>query len=128
VWQRQYQHWLEVKAPSSWMRRFLEVLTQDSRDFCRYSFLLIFYKGVIAAKAGTLTFMVGGPEKEFASTKSVLSNMGKNIVYCGTVGSGQAAKICNNMLLAISMVGTAEAMNLGVRFENHYQFIKMLLK
>jgi len=71
--------------------------------------------GVIAAKAGTLTFMVGGPEKEFASTKSVLSNMGKNIVYCGTVGSGQAAKICNNMLLAISMIGTAEAMNLGVR-------------
>lgn len=71
--------------------------------------------GVMAAKAGTLTFMVGGPEKEFASTKAVLVNIGKNIVYCGPVGSGQAAKICNNMLLAITMVGTAEAMNLGVR-------------
>ena len=74
------------------------------------------FAGVMAAKAGTLTFMVGGPEKEFASTKSILVNVGKNIVYCGPVGSGQAAKICNNMLLAITMVGTAEAMNLGVRY------------
>ena len=69
----------------------------------------------MAAKAGTLTFMVGGPEKEFAGTKTMLVNMGKNIVYCGKVGSGQAAKICNNMLLAINMIGTAEAMNLGMR-------------
>ena len=59
--------------------------------------------------------MVGGPEAEFQSTKAILSLMGKNIVYCGSVGSGQAAKICNNMLLAITMIGTAETMNLGVR-------------
>ena len=72
--------------------------------------------GVMAAKAGTLTFMVGGPEKDFANAKAILVNVGKNIVYCGPVGSGQAAKICNNMLLAINMVGTAEAMNLGVRY------------
>lgn len=71
--------------------------------------------GVMAAKAGTLTFMVGGPECGFASAKEVLTNVGKNIVYCGSAGSGQAAKICNNMLLAITMVGTAEAMNLGIR-------------
>nr|CAH0105723.1 unnamed protein product [Daphnia galeata] len=71
--------------------------------------------GVMAAKAGTLTFMVGGPEHEFANAKSILEHVGKNIVYCGPVGAGQAAKICNNMLLAINMVGTAEAMNLGVR-------------
>lgn len=71
--------------------------------------------GVNASKAGTLTFMVGGPEAEFEATKSLLSCMGKNIVHCGSVGTGQAAKICNNMLLAISMIGTAETMNLGIR-------------
>lgn len=72
-------------------------------------------KGVIGAKAATLTFMVGGPEKEFAAAKPVLSGMGKNIVYCGPIGSGQAVKICNNMLLGISMMGVSEAMNLGMR-------------
>ena len=70
---------------------------------------------MIAAKAGTLTFMVGGPEKEFLRAKPVLADMGKNIVHCGEVGTGQTAKICNNMLLAITMVGTAEAFNLGTR-------------
>jgi 3-hydroxyisobutyrate dehydrogenase len=77
---------------------------------------------VIAAKAGTLTFMVGGLEKDFPKTKNVLSGMGRNIVYCGAIGSGQAAKICNNMLLAISMIGTSEAMNLGVRYLSNVLF------
>lgn len=80
-----------------------------------FLFILIVSTGVMAAKAGTLTFMVGGPEKEFDKAKEILVNVGKNIVLCGPIGSGQAAKICNNMLLAINMVGTAEAMNLGVR-------------
>ncbi|KAA0201497.1 hypothetical protein HAZT_HAZT000914 [Hyalella azteca] len=71
--------------------------------------------GVNASKAGSLTFMVGGPEKEFTAAKELLSCMGKNIVHCGDVGTGQAAKICNNMLLAISMIGTSETMNLGMR-------------
>lgn len=71
--------------------------------------------GVNAAKGGTLTFMVGGEEKEFEAAKELLSAMGKNIVYCGEVGNGQAVKICNNMLLAITMIGTAETMNLGMR-------------
>lgn len=71
--------------------------------------------GVNAAKGGTLTFMVGGEEKEFEAAKVLLSAMGKNIVYCGQVGNGQAVKICNNMLLAITMIGTAETMNLGMR-------------
>lgn len=71
--------------------------------------------GINAAKAGTLTFMVGGDEKEFMAAKELLSAMGKNIIYCGAVGNGQAVKICNNMLLAISMIGTAETMNLGMR-------------
>ncbi|XP_076043947.1 3-hydroxyisobutyrate dehydrogenase, mitochondrial isoform X2 [Oratosquilla oratoria] len=71
--------------------------------------------GVNAAKGGTLTFMVGGEEKEFEAAKALLSCMGKNIVYCGEVGSGQAVKICNNMLLGISMIGAAETMNLGIK-------------
>lgn len=70
--------------------------------------------GTGGAQAGTLTFMVGGSEEDFARAKPVLDNMGKNIVYCGGTGNGQVAKIANNMLLGISMVGTAEAMNLGV--------------
>ncbi|XP_055515877.1 3-hydroxyisobutyrate dehydrogenase b [Leucoraja erinacea] len=71
--------------------------------------------GVGAARAGNLTFMVGGLEEEFNAAKELLSCMGTNVVYCGGVGTGQAAKICNNMLLAISMIGTAETMNLGIR-------------
>ncbi|NXX24418.1 3HIDH protein, partial [Nicator chloris] len=71
--------------------------------------------GVGAARAGNLTFMVGGVEQEFDAAKELLTCMGSNVFYCGEVGTGQAAKICNNMLLAISMIGTAEAMNLGIR-------------
>jgi len=71
--------------------------------------------GVNAARDGALTFMVGGPEESFPSTKAILDHMGKNVVYCGAVGTGQAAKICNNMLLGISMIGTSETMNLGMR-------------
>jgi 3-hydroxyisobutyrate dehydrogenase len=57
--------------------------------------------------------MVGGREKEFKEIEPFLLCMGDKAVHCGEVGSGQAAKLCNNMLLAISMIGTAEAMNLG---------------
>ncbi|XP_016143011.1 3-hydroxyisobutyrate dehydrogenase, mitochondrial-like [Sinocyclocheilus grahami] len=71
--------------------------------------------GVGAATSGKLTFMVGGLEVEFNAAKELLSCMGANVVYCGQVGTGQAAKICNNMLLAIGMIGTAETMNLGIR-------------
>lgn len=70
--------------------------------------------GTGGAQAGTLTFMVGGAESDFAKAKPILENMGKNIVYCGGTGNGQVAKIANNMLLGISMIGAAEAMNLGV--------------
>uniref|UniRef100_A0A0B6YUP5 3-hydroxyisobutyrate dehydrogenase n=1 Tax=Arion vulgaris TaxID=1028688 RepID=A0A0B6YUP5_9EUPU len=71
--------------------------------------------GVNAARDAGLTFMVGGPESSFIQAKVILDNMGKNVIHCGAVGTGQAAKICNNMLLAISMIGTSEAMNLGIR-------------
>ncbi|KAJ8307117.1 hypothetical protein KUTeg_015201 [Tegillarca granosa] len=79
--------------------------------------------GVNAARDGILTFMVGGPEDHFTIAKGLLDNMGKNVVHCGAVGMGQAVKICNNMLLAISMIGTSEAMNLGTRI---LDWLKML--
>lgn len=70
--------------------------------------------GTGGAQAGTLTFMVGGEEPEFAFARPVLEAMGKNIVHCGAAGNGQVAKMANNMLLGISMIGAAEAMSLGV--------------
>lgn len=70
--------------------------------------------GTGGAEAGTLTFMVGGDEAEFTRYKNIFNAMGKNIVYCGGSGNGQVAKVANNMLLGISMIGTAEAMSLGV--------------
>jgi 3-hydroxyisobutyrate dehydrogenase len=69
--------------------------------------------GTGGAAAGTLTFMVGADAALFDAIKPILAHMGKNIVHCGAAGTGQVAKICNNMLLGISMVGVAEAMNLG---------------
>lgn len=70
--------------------------------------------GVPGAEAGTLTFMVGGTEAASLAARPILSAMGKNIVNCGAAGSGQAAKICNNLLLGVSMVAVSESMCLGV--------------
>ncbi|CAG4913923.1 3-hydroxyisobutyrate dehydrogenase [Paraburkholderia gardini] len=69
--------------------------------------------GTGGAAAGTLTFMVGGSVASYEHVKSVLSAMGKNIVHCGDTGTGQVAKICNNLVLGITMAGVAEAMSLG---------------
>ncbi len=65
--------------------------------------------GIVGAQNATLTFMVGATEEEFAAAKPVLEAMGKNIIHCGQSGAGQAVKICNNMVLAISMIGVSEA-------------------
>src|SRR6202012_2160043 len=65
--------------------------------------------GTGGAKGATLTFMCGGEDKAFATAKPVLENMGKKIVHCGGAGAGQAAKICNNMILGISMIAVGEA-------------------
>ena len=65
--------------------------------------------GTAAADAGTLTFMVGGTEKAFGRAQSYLETMGKAVIHAGAAGTGQAAKICNNMLLGITMIGTCEA-------------------
>ena len=69
--------------------------------------------GVAAAAGGTLTFMVGGSDPAFQSAKQILDIMGQKIVHAGQAGNGQAAKIANNMLLAISMIGTCEAFALA---------------
>lgn len=69
--------------------------------------------GTTGAAAGTLTFMVGGSQAEFDFVQPILNAMGKNIVHCGDSGNGQVAKVANNMLLGISMIGVAEAMALG---------------
>lgn len=69
--------------------------------------------GVAGAEAATLTIMVGGEEQHFNQAETILSAMGKNIIHAGGAGNGQAAKICNNMLLGISMIGVCESFNLG---------------
>ena len=69
--------------------------------------------GVAAATSGSLTFMCGGSQASFSRAKKVLSDMGLNIFHAGDSGSGQVAKMCNNMLLAIQMIGTSEALKLG---------------
>lgn len=69
--------------------------------------------GIAAAAAGTLTFMVGGTKFAYAKAEPFLSVMGKNIFHAGNAGNGQVAKVCNNMLLGISMIGTCEAFTLA---------------
>ncbi|MEU8632763.1 3-hydroxyisobutyrate dehydrogenase [Amycolatopsis sp. NPDC048633] len=69
--------------------------------------------GVVGATAATLTFMVGGPSEAFIAAEPYLKTMGKKIVHCGETGAGQAAKICNNMILGVSMIAVSEAFALG---------------
>ncbi len=69
--------------------------------------------GMAGAKAGTLTFMCGGTEAAFALAEPILKAMGKAVIHAGSAGAGQAAKLCNNMLLAITMIGTCEAFALA---------------
>ncbi|QRV89482.1 NAD binding domain of 6-phosphogluconate dehydrogenase [Ceratobasidium sp. AG-Ba] len=69
--------------------------------------------GVVGARAGTLSFMVGGSEDAFKKAHPFLANMGRNIVHCGASGSGLTAKICNNLVLGIQQIAVAEAMLLG---------------
>jgi 3-hydroxyisobutyrate dehydrogenase len=81
--------------------------------------------GTVGAAAGTLTFMVGGSEVAFARGFPILQAMGKNIFHAGDAGAGQAAKICNNMMLAINMIGVSEgfllAKSLGLDWDKLHQ-------
>jgi 3-hydroxyisobutyrate dehydrogenase len=70
--------------------------------------------GVAGAQAGTLTFIVGGSEDQFARAEPMLHQMGKKVFHAGPHGAGQMAKACNNMLLAVLMAGTCEALNMGI--------------
>jgi 3-hydroxyisobutyrate dehydrogenase len=77
--------------------------------------------GVGGAKAATLTFMVGGSAHAFARGKPVLERMGKRIVHCGEAGNGQVAKICNNMILAASMIAVSEGFVMGEKLGLSHQ-------
>ena len=77
--------------------------------------------GVGGATAGTLTFMVGGEPEAFERARPVLDAMGKTVVHAGSAGSGQAAKICNNMMLGIQMISVCEAMALATRLGLDHQ-------
>jgi 3-hydroxyisobutyrate dehydrogenase len=77
--------------------------------------------GVGGAAAGTLTFMVGGTETDFARAATILQAMGKTIVHAGPAGNGQAAKICNNMILGISMVAVCEGFALAEKLGLDFQ-------
>lgn len=77
--------------------------------------------GVGGAKAASLTFMVGGSEEAFALGEPILARMGRRIVHCGGAGNGQAAKICNNMILGISMLAVSEAFVLGEKLGLSHQ-------
>jgi len=81
--------------------------------------------GIAAATGGTLAFMVGGSEEAFARAKEVLEPMAKAVIHAGVTGAGQVAKMCNNMLLAIHMIGTCEALKLaeknGLTMQKFYE-------
>jgi 3-hydroxyisobutyrate dehydrogenase len=77
--------------------------------------------GVGGARAATLTFMVGGAPEAFARGKPVLERMGRRIVHCGPAGNGQAAKICNNLILGASMIAVSEAFVLGEKLGLSHQ-------
>jgi len=71
--------------------------------------------GIGGAESGSLTFMVGCDDSLFSIVQPILSRMGRNIIHCGPSGTGQVAKVCNNLVLGISMVAVSEGMNLGLR-------------
>src|SRR3954469_5079404 len=77
--------------------------------------------GTVGAKGATLTFMAGGSAEAFARAEPILSQMGKRVVHCGEAGAGQAAKICNNMILGISMIGISEAFVLAEKLGLSHQ-------
>lgn len=82
--------------------------------------------GVVGAKEGTLTFMVGGEPEAVAAARPILAAMGTRVVHCGPCGSGSAAKLCNNLALAVQMAGVAEALALGQRLGLHPRLLSQI--
>ena len=83
--------------------------------------------GIVGAKNGTLTFMVGGSVENFEKSKTVLNGMGKNLFHCGGPGTGEIAKLTNNLILGISMVATAEGMAIGEKLGIDPKILKDIL-
>lgn len=79
---------------------------------------------MVGAENGTLTFMVGGEESALKEAEHLLASMGNRWVHCGPAGSGLIAKICNNMILGMTMVAVAEAMNLGVKYGHDFKYYR----
>ncbi|GAB2846576.1 3-hydroxyisobutyrate dehydrogenase [Microbacterium insulae] len=77
--------------------------------------------GVVGAENATLAFMVGGTDEDFELARPILEAMGRRVVHCGAAGLGQAAKVCNNMILAVSQIAVAEAFVLGERLGLSHQ-------
>jgi 3-hydroxyisobutyrate dehydrogenase len=77
--------------------------------------------GVVGAENATLAFMVGGADADFEAARPLLEAMGRRVVHCGSAGLGQAAKVCNNMILAVSQIAVAEAFVLGERLGLSHQ-------
>jgi 3-hydroxyisobutyrate dehydrogenase len=77
--------------------------------------------GTVGAKGATLTFMVGGSQESFHKGEPILAHMGRRVVHCGEAGAGQAAKICNNMILGITMIGISEAFVLAEKLGLSHQ-------
>lgn len=77
--------------------------------------------GVVGAENATLAFMVGGTDEDFEAARPLLAAMGRRVVHCGGAGLGQAAKVCNNMILAVSQIAVAEAFVLGERLGLSHQ-------
>ncbi len=77
--------------------------------------------GTVGAKGATLTFMAGGADEAFERAEPILAKMGRRVVHCGGPGAGQAAKICNNMILGISMIGISEAFVLAEKLGLSHQ-------
>lgn len=77
--------------------------------------------GVVGAENATLAFMVGGTDEDFEAARPLLEAMGRRVVHCGGAGLGQAAKVCNNMILAVSQIAVAEAFVLGERLGLSHQ-------
>ena len=100
---------------------------QEARAFNLLSLDAPVSGGVKGASGATLTFMVGGNEETFIKAKSILAHMGKTIIYTGQPGSGQAAKICNNMILGVSMIAVSEAFilanQLGLTSEKLFEVV-----
>lgn len=94
----------------------VEVARTVTKDVCNTGATMVdapVSGGVAGAKAGTLSFLVGGPDEGFQRALPILAHMGKKIIHCGPSGAGLAAKICNNMVLGVQQIVVAEAMLLG---------------